>query len=125
MRMAFEIIKLVTFLWVAQQLLWVGSTWELIANPIKGVEVVLEDGRMYKGVYSRDWGRNHILNSDSGEVVSFKEYRMMSFPANQPNESRSKWRMYTPISFFVFLSLTLWIIQHSRRSTKHINQGGD
>lgn len=125
MRMAFEIIKLVAFLWVAQQLLWVGSTWDLIANPIKGVEVVLEDGRTYKGMYSRDWGRNHILNSDNGEVISFKEFQVMSFPASQPGEGRSKWRMYTPISLFVSFSLILWIIQFSRRSTKHIKYKGN
>lgn len=122
MKIIFEIIKLTAFVWIAQQLVWAGSTWDLIANPIKGVEVVLEDGSHHTGEYYRDWERNHIINNNSGGVISFKEFKVMSFPAKQSSQSSSRWRMYTPVSIFVIISMALWTLNFRNKKTEHPKQ---
>jgi len=120
MKFIFEIVKAVVFLWVVQQLLWVGSTWDIIAHPIKNVEVVLEDGSRHKGEYSRDWERNHVLNIGDGETISFNEFKAMSFPAEQQDNDRSRWRMYTPASLFSLIWLAVLVFNFQRNKKLHL-----
>jgi len=122
MKIVFEIMKLVVFVWIAQQLIWVGSTWDLITNPIKGVEVVLEDGSHHTGEYYRDWERNHIINDSNGGVISFKEFKMMSFPREQSSQSRSRWRMYAPVSIFSIITMAFWTLNFRKNKIEQPKQ---
>lgn len=119
MKFIFEIIKLVVFLWIVQQLLWVGSTWDIMTHPIKNVEVILEDGSRHKGEYSRDWSRNHILNIENGKTISFNEFKTMSFPAEQNDKDRSRWRMYTPASLFSLIWIAVLLFNFQRKKKLH------
>lgn len=81
----------------------VGSIWEVLANPIRDVEVST-NGRVEKGALSRTWGGDWLLLRPDGGVRKIEMgSSILTFQAGPFRSPAQSWRLYIPVSGLVLV----------------------
>jgi len=96
-----------------------GDTWNLKANPIPGVEVVLRDGRTVRGALSRTWSGDYSVLQADGQVVVFGKDGFTGMTTRPQPDRGMPWRTFTPaiLLLWAFLLYAGWSAMRRRRQT--------
>ncbi|WP_157008271.1 hypothetical protein [Xenophilus azovorans] len=96
-----------------------GDTWNLKANPIPGVEVVLRDGQTVRGDLSRTWSGDYTVLQADGRVVVFGKDGFTGMTARPQPDRGFPWRSFAPaiLLLWAFVLYAGWSAMQRRRQT--------
>lgn len=98
--------------------LWFGSKWQDTYGRTQHATVTLLDHTSVTGTLSRTWSGDYELQTGTGQVYRFSDFRMVAVPQQTPTKS-SLWQMWRVILPFATAMFVVAVLLFPARRTIH------
>jgi hypothetical protein len=90
--------------------------WHLNAHPVQDVTLILEDGKVLHGEYSKTWNGKDVLRTGQGSTIVENTLSLSYDSSKQPRVSL--WRFKFPVVIFL-IGVSLWCVLEARKIFHH------
>lgn len=107
------------WLWLAMEVVELGARWQSVSSIRHNVTVQLQNDQELTGTLSRGWDGSYKLMGRDGETFVFREFKVMTVPANGQIKGDYPYKMVLPFAIYCLLSLTgCYIINKKRKGVR-------